>query len=555
MLVTLHRFFNRLFKPKPPRSVGRFLAKEDALLVFSGRWQAMKLDKISQTFYFALWLLPLTSLLCSLVNRLLPPQPLANRSSEIVTPVRAPAWHETTLPEGLTSPHPLRFPATTEPTSKKVYYVAPSGDDTNPGSLERPWRTIQKAADSLVAGEVVLIRQGVYSERVRPKNSGKAGEEIVYMAYPGEHAVIDGQELPLPDDLAGLFEIDHQKYLRVSGLHVINSRPYADNAAILVVNSEHITIENNTTLNTASSGIGVWHSQEIVIVGNTVEQAGVRGGQECITVAASSGFEVRENHVVDCQKEGIDAKDGSFHGVIVHNVVDHPRAVGIYVDAWDKPTGDLIISRNIVFDSVESSGLAIASEMGGLLTNVRVENNLAYHNHTYGIEVSACCSVNHPMEGIVIINNTLYQNGIGWGGGILQDNAQAQNVVIRNNLVSQNLTFQIAVAANVPEGTVRVDHNLIDGYRGYEDEVYGDDYVEGEARFLNPSAFDFHLSDASLAIDRGSPLDAPLTDLDGDTRPIGSGYDIGADEWQRAIYLPMVSAKLEIAALSYWHLP
>jgi len=484
-------------------------------------------------------------MLCSLLNSAAPLPSLALPQSESVTPSLQ------TSPEQNFTLEPLPTGTSSSGTvDKKVYYVAPFGDDTNAGSLDKPWRTIQKAADSLVAGESVYIREGTYPERVRPKNSGKAGEEIVYMAFPGERVVIDGRNIHLPDDLVGLFEIAHQKHLRVSGLHVINSGPYPDNAAILVINSEHITLENNTTFNSASSGIGVWNSHEIVIAGNTIEQAGVSGGQECITVATTSGFEVRDNLIVDCQKEGIDAKDGSSHGIIVHNVVAHPLKVGIYVDAWDKPTQDITVSRNTVFDSVESSGFAIASEMGGLLSNIRLENNVTYHNHTYGIEVSACCSGDHPMDGIVIVNNTLYQNGIGWGGGIIQDNAQAQQVIIRNNILSQNLTFQIAVAADVPEDSVQVDHNLIDGFRGYEDEVYGEDYLEGEAGFLNPTALDFHLSPTSPAIDQGSPFQAPTTDFDGDLRPIGSGYDIGADEWHKAIYLPLISSELETCPIS-----
>ncbi|MBC7262221.1 MAG: right-handed parallel beta-helix repeat-containing protein, partial [Chloroflexi bacterium] len=296
----------------------------------------------------------------------------------------------------------------------------------------------------------------------------------------------------------------------------------------------------------ASSGIGVWGSELIVVAGITVEQAGVGGGQECITIASTSGFEVHDNTVLNCQKEGIDAKDGSSNGRICHNVVNHPRAVGIYVDAWDKPTHDITVSRNIVFDSIESAGFTIASEMGGLLTNIRLENNVAYRNHTYGIEISYCCSASHPMDTIVIINNTLYDNGANWGGGIIADNAQAQHVVIRNNIASQNQTFQIAIAADVPPANVTVDHNLIDGYRGYEDELYGEDYVQGDPQFVHLAGGNFRLRPGSPAVDAGTCAGAPTDDLDGDLRPQGAGCDIGADEFTyggtppHLLYLPLV---------------
>jgi hypothetical protein len=437
-----------------------------------------------------------------------------------------------------------------------VYYVAPTGNDANPGTLDKPWRTIQHAADTLVAGETVYLRAGVYHERVMPQNSGGPGSEITYAAYPGETPTLNGDGITLPDDLAGLFEIASRSYIRLTGLRVINAGPFANNAAILVSDSEHVTIQNCTTSHTASSGIGVWGSQHIVIEGNTVEQAGLGGGQECITVAGADAFEVRNNTVLDCEKEGIDAKDGSSNGLIARNAVNHPRAVGIYVDAWDKPTHDITVSQNIVFDSAESAGFTVASEMGGLLTNIRLENNIAYHNQTYGIEISRCCTESQPMDGIVIVNNTLYENGNGvdWGGGIIADNAQAQNVVIRNNIASQNLTFQIAVAADIPAGNVTVDHNLIDGYRGYEDEVYGEDYVEGDPRFVDVASANFHLHSDSPAIDRGSATGAPNVDMDGDHRPAGAGYDIGADEWRTVaptkVYLPLVGKSMA-AVLSH----
>ena len=34
-----------------------------------------------------------------------------------------------------------------------AYFVAPDGDNDNPGTEGLPWRTIQKAANTLVAGE------------------------------------------------------------------------------------------------------------------------------------------------------------------------------------------------------------------------------------------------------------------------------------------------------------------------------------------------------------------------------------------------------------------
>jgi hypothetical protein len=42
------------------------------------------------------------------------------------------------------------------------YYVAPWGDDTNPGTFEEPWSTWQKAFETAKPGNVVYFRGGVY---------------------------------------------------------------------------------------------------------------------------------------------------------------------------------------------------------------------------------------------------------------------------------------------------------------------------------------------------------------------------------------------------------
>lgn len=432
-----------------------------------------------------------------------------------------------------------------------VRYVAPSGDDANPGTLDHPWQTVQKAAESLAAGETVYIRAGTYHERVVPQNSGSAGSPITYAAYPGESATIDGSSISLPDDLAGLFDISNKSYIRVSGLRVANAGPYDHNAGILVLNSGHITVENNSTYNTHSSGIGVWGSHDVVVAGNTVDEAGGGGYQECISVAGTDAFEVRDNEVLNCHKEGIDAKDGASNGRIYRNHVHHTLRVGIYVDAWDKHTYNIDVYQNVVHDIQDNNGFSIGSEQGGLLENVRVYNNIAYHNRYEGLALHNCCPgpTIHPVRGITVVNNTFYDNGWSvWGGGISVDNPDIQNVVVRNNIVSQNLYFQLAVAEGVPTATLAIDHNLVDGFRGTEGEIYGRDYVEGDPLFANASGADFHLQAKSPAIDAGSAAGAPNTDFEDRPRPLdGNGdgaaaYDMGAYEMGQPtarVYLPL----------------
>jgi len=440
------------------------------------------------------------------------------------------------------------------PSQEKVYYVALIGDDSNPGSAAHPWQTIQKAANTLIAGDTVYIRAGTYHERVIPQNSGSAGNYITYAAYPGEAAIIDGSGVTLPDDLAGLFEISNKSYIRVAGLRVINAGPFNNNAGFLILSSAYITVENNATYNTTSSGIGVWGSNGVTVDGNRVDEAGGGGWQECISVAGTDAFEVRNNEVLNCHKEGIAVKDGSSNGQVYRNYVHHTLRVGIYIDAWDKHTYNVAVFKNVIHDILDNDSIALASETGGLLENIRVYNNVAYHNRFIGLSISingpGGAQGQHPMKDIYVLNNTFYNNGWEtWGGGIALDNADAQNVVIRNNIVSQNLYFQIAVDPSVPMQTLAVDHNLIDGYRGTEGEIYGSDYVEGNPLFVNASGANFHLQDNSPAIDAGSAPNAPNDDFDGRSRPLDgnydgvTAYDIGAFETpfdSEHLYLPMI---------------
>ena len=424
-----------------------------------------------------------------------------------------------------------------------IYYVSPTGSDSDAGTESHPWRTIQKAADTLVAGDTVYIKTGTYEERVEPQNSGSVDNYIVYAAYPGATVTIEGANVVVPE-WVGLFQIMDKHYVQVSGLRIVNAGPNLHNPGILVEQSSYIIIKNNYVYHTSDSGIGVWNSENIIVDHNEVEGACYNGYNESISVGGTNGFEVKNNHVHHSQKEGIDVKDGSANGKVFRNHVQDTNAVGIYVDAWDKHVYNIEVFENVVHN-VSADGFAFGSEQGGLLENIKVYNNIAYNNKWVGIDLHDCCIATHPVRNVQIVNNTLYNNGWDpWGGGISISNPQATEVVIRNNICSQNLYFQIAVDPSVPVQNALIDHNLIDGYRGTEGEIYGNDYVEGDPKFINSAVADFHLQGDSPAIDQGSPTSAPTTDFDGHPRPFGAGYDIGSYEYIGLtffIYLPIIS--------------
>jgi len=67
----------------------------------------------------------------------------------------------------------------------KEYYVDLSGDDTGPGTAEKPFRTIQKAADLVSPGDIVWVMPGVYREEVKVVRPGRKNAYIAFMARKG----------------------------------------------------------------------------------------------------------------------------------------------------------------------------------------------------------------------------------------------------------------------------------------------------------------------------------------------------------------------------------
>ena len=409
-----------------------------------------------------------------------------------------------------------------------VFYVSPDGNDSNPGTAPKPWKTISKAAATLQAGDTVYVSEGTYRERVVPRLSGGPGHPITYAAVKEGTVTLDGADVVLPDDLAGVFEINSRSWITVNGFRIVNAGPNRDSAGIMVIASSDVIIKNCITSRTVSSGIGVWAGRRVTVEGCRVDLAGSGGYQESITVAATDGFEVRGCLVSDCRKEGICLKDGSSHGKVTGNEVLGAYSVGIYVDAWDKYTHDIEVYGNRAHDN-NGNGIALASEMGGLLENISVHDNLSYHNRHIGIHISTNGdTLRHPMRSISIVNNTCAVNGWDdWGGGIAHDNPDAMNVLIRNNICSANRYFQLVVIPGVPRGSAVVDHNLIDSFGATEGEVTGDAAVQGNPLFVSTAEGDFRLRLGSPAIDGGITEESAPKDFDGSPRPGAAAGETG----------------------------
>ena len=414
-----------------------------------------------------------------------------------------------------------------------TYYVSPSGNDDYPGtSQDSSWATIGRACNTLIAGDTVYVRSGTYNERLVPRNSGSSSSErIVYMTFPNEYPIIDGTGVSLPSEWGGLVQISGKSHLEFHNFQVRNAGSDMNHSGILIEGATDVKISFCSTYNTVSSGIGVWNCSDVVLSHNDVELACNDGEQECITVAETSNFEVCYNLVHNSGPsshggEGIDVKDGCTNGEVYGNVVRDINRLGIYVDSWDKPTHDIKVYGNLVCNT-EDDGFAIAAEAGGLLSNISIYNNIAYGNTNSGLTV-ACWGepvANHPISNVSIVNNTFCNNGNStWGVGICLDNPDANNVIVRNNILSGNGVGQLLIEQ---AGTgCDTDFNLYFG----PGQEYGTDNVLADPEFVNASGNDFHLKSTSEAVDAGSSDGAPSVDYEGTSRPQGAGFDMGAFE-------------------------
>ena len=104
------------------------------------------------------------------------------------------------------------------------FYVATTGNDSNPGTQSAPWRTVQHAADTARAGSTVNVWAGIYEELVSINASGNASDGFITLrSYPGETAVLDATHFT-PSGRQAVLTIHNQSYIRIEGFEIRNFR-------------------------------------------------------------------------------------------------------------------------------------------------------------------------------------------------------------------------------------------------------------------------------------------------------------------------------------------
>lgn len=278
-------------------------------------------------------------------------------------------------------------------------YVSPSGDDTNPGTAEKPWRSLQKAAEAVKPGDTVMVGDGVYTAAggeesvVRVWRGGTVDKPIVFRAEHKWGAVVDGKSNATR---LGWNLGREARYVTLEGFEIrnlsacgIDSNAGADH---LTVRSCHIHHIGNIETTTRYGLDGVFDNADTsyhVYEGNVFHHIG-RTGPPSVLFNLDHG-------IYTCGK----------HHTIVNNVFYHMNAGwGVQVAGY-KTVDDLLISNNT---------FAFGNKRGHIVLwqpchNVLIQNNIFYKPAV----PNAIAFVSAELQSVVLRNNLVF------GGGLKDD--------------------------------------------------------------------------------------------------------------------------------------
>jgi hypothetical protein len=186
-----------------------------------------------------------------------------------------------------------------------TFYVSPTGSDSAAGTLVAPWRTIQKAADTLQAGQTAIVAAGNYGERVSIAHSGTHVGPITLQAGNRGHVQLLGFDLSGSNWILSGFDISSRTNGSEGyGIHVSGSAAYD-------------TIQNNYIHELCHEGIfmepGVSH---ISVLSNRIWRAEMAGAQVDGTDDLIQG-----NEIWGTQQEPVRA-GGIYSGCVTPNRPD-----------------------------------------------------------------------------------------------------------------------------------------------------------------------------------------------------------------------------------------
>lgn len=376
------------------------------------------------------------------------------------------------------------------PAQAATYYVATAGSDTNPGTLNQPFKSFKKGVQLLQPGDTLYIRGGIYTEQIDLQSSNKTGMANAWLTiagYPGETVTL--QYTDLSENSYGPIKArGNRGYFVFENLVLDGINGTHKSGWSIRDGNHHFVLRNIEVTHFKISGLYI-SANDIQVINCSIHD------------------QISETGLPGQRYYGIYFHDGSNGLVEGNDIYNNP---GGGIQAYPGPISNLVIRGNKIHDN----NLTIHSPIGGIIvfgagnpaSNVSVYNNLIYNN---GSSPLSGPSTALRIEGTnttatTVWNNTIYKNK-GYGISI----SQAHRTVAQNNIIFGNASGEI-----VDVGTeTTLSHNLI-----------------SNPDFIKVEIADFRLRAHSPAIDAGIQLNQVTRDFQNVQRPIGRTHDIGAYE-------------------------
>jgi len=369
-----------------------------------------------------------------------------------------------------------------------VYYVAPNGGDANPGTKEKPFRTIVKGVGSLAPGDTLYLRQGTYPEAITVKTAIKSGTSwtnvVTIASHPDETATMRP-----PVGRYNVVDFNgSQKYIVFDRI-VFDAINCQDNVIHLGKTVSYIKFSNGEMKNAPHQGALIQGPSHQFVNMKIYDNGRTKTYDHGLYITSS-------NNLV----EGSEIYHNAAYGVHIYNGSS----------GSENTANNNIVRSNRIYDNGRLGGISIYGIILG-----SGNGNVAYNNLIWGNPNGIQVRYKAPI-GTQIYNNTIYGND---NYGILIG-SNSQNTLVKNNIIYKNgPANNSTIIRNDGIGTF-LSNNL-----------------STDPQFVDAEAGDFTLKSGSSAIDKGVGIGMVDDDFAGLPRPQGSTYDIGAYEYKKTTLL------------------
>jgi len=262
-----------------------------------------------------------------------------------------------------------------------------------------------------------------------------------------------------------------------------------------------------------------------VFAGNTASN---RGG-------AILSYSIHSNNITNCEFTDNSGRSGGAMVISddsVSNTVTNTTFIGNTADTDGGAIvcdADINITGCIFLENIASRYGTIATYADPGKTIAVVNSTFANNSVQYGGGV--CINGSSGELGAVIIKHCTFtgNTATGDGGAVLSRKALGPTSVflVSNSILWGDSGNEIAVIDNGELPTVIYSDVDQDGYEGSKGNIREDPLFVG--------VDDFHLAAGSPCVDMGTDANV-ADDIDGDLRPLLTGFDMGADEYTGACW-------------------